>query len=81
MKKKLYRSRNDKIVAGVLGGLAEYLDVDSTWVRIIFAVIFVFSMGSLTLLYILFAIIIPLAPKHDKKIIVDVEVDDIDKEN
>ena len=40
MSKKLYRSRNDRMIAGVCGGLAEYFDVDSSLIRL--AVLFVF---------------------------------------
>ena len=34
MKKKLYRSRKDKMLAGICGGLAEYFDVDPSLVRL-----------------------------------------------
>lgn len=36
--KKLYRSSSDKKIAGVCGGLADYLDIDSTVVRIVFLI-------------------------------------------
>ena len=36
--KKLYRSSTDSRIAGVCGGLGEYLDVDPTWIRIAFGV-------------------------------------------
>lgn len=59
-KKKLTRSRDDRMIAGVCGGLAEYFGVDPTLVRIIYAV------GSLlsaafpgTLAYIVLWIIMP----------------------
>jgi phage shock protein C len=42
MDKKLRRS-NDKIIAGVCGGVAEYFDIDPTWVRIGYALISIFS--------------------------------------
>ena len=45
MKKKLYRSNTDKMLCGVLGGLAEYLNVDSTLIRIAYAALCVFSAG------------------------------------
>ena len=45
MKKKLYRSKTDKMLCGVLGGLAEYLDVDATLIRILYAALSVFSAG------------------------------------
>ncbi len=58
--KRLYRSRTDRKVAGVLGGLSEYLSVDPTIIRIIFLVLLIgtgfFPMG---LLYILSIFIIP----------------------
>lgn len=63
MKKKLYRSKNDKMLCGVLGGLAEYLNVDATLVRILYAALSVFSAGfPCIVLYIICAIVIPEAP-------------------
>lgn len=63
MKKKLYRSNTDKMLCGVLGGFAEYVDVDPTLVRIIYAAVSVFSAGFPgLLLYIIAAIIIPQKP-------------------
>lgn len=40
MSKKLHRSRNDRMIAGVCGGLADYFDVDSSLIRL--AVLFIF---------------------------------------
>ena len=40
MSKKLYRSRDDRMIAGVCGGLADYFNVDSSLIRL--AVLFVF---------------------------------------
>ncbi len=59
--KRLYRSRTDKIIAGVCGGMGEYFNMDPLIFRIIFAVL-VFAGGGGVLLYILLAIIIPKAP-------------------
>ena len=60
MPKKLYRSNTDKILAGVCGGLAEYLAVDPTVVRLL-AVLSVFtSVGIIA--YIVAALVIPLPP-------------------
>ena len=39
--KKLYRSRTDVMIAGVCGGLAKYLDIDPTAVRLVFVLTFV----------------------------------------
>jgi phage shock protein PspC (stress-responsive transcriptional regulator) len=41
--KKLYRSRRDKKIAGVLGGLAEYFDIDATLLRVVYIVFFVLT--------------------------------------
>ena len=43
MNKKLYRSRNDKMVSGVCAGIANYLNIDPTLVRVIYAVLSVFT--------------------------------------
>ncbi|MHB1049886.1 MAG: PspC domain-containing protein [Bacteroidota bacterium] len=58
---RLYRSRVNKVFAGVCGGLAEYFDVDPVIIRIIF-VLMVFFGGSGILLYIAALIIIPQKP-------------------
>lgn len=57
--KRLYRDENDKILGGVCSGLATYLRVDPTLVRIIFAIITFGSFGSCFLLYILLWVILP----------------------
>ncbi|GEN56525.1 hypothetical protein GCM10012290_12130 [Halolactibacillus alkaliphilus] len=60
MGKKLYRSNQNVMLAGVLGGLAEYLNVDATLIRLIFIILLLFTAGlPLTVLYIAAAIIIP----------------------
>jgi len=55
---KLYKSNNDKVIDGVCGGLADYLEVDSSIVRILWALA-VFVGGTGILLYIIAAIILP----------------------
>ncbi len=62
MSKRLYRSRRDRKIAGVCGGLAEYFDIDPTLVRILWAVL-VLGAGTGILAYILFWIIVPEAPE------------------
>lgn len=57
--KRLVRSRRNRVFLGVIGGIAEYLDVDPTLLRVIFAVLLVFNPVAMTLLYFLLAIIIP----------------------
>lgn len=61
MEKKLYRSKTDKKICGVCGGLAEYLDCDPTWVRLITALT-VLCAGCGVLLYFIAALIIPNEP-------------------
>lgn len=58
--KKLYRSSTDKMLAGVCGGLAQYFGIDSTVVRLIFALLVFFGVGSGVILYIILALIMPL---------------------
>lgn len=57
-KKKLYRSKTDSVIAGVCGGLAEYFEIDSTIVRIIFVILAIWG-GIGIILYIIGALIIP----------------------
>jgi phage shock protein C len=59
--KRLYKSRNNKVIAGVCGGIGEYLDVDPLLIRII-TVIFFFAGGFTFFAYILGMIIIPSQP-------------------
>ena len=58
---RLYRSRNERMIAGVAGGMAEYLDVDPTVIRILW-ILATFLGGITILLYPIMAIIVPLAP-------------------
>ena len=60
--KKLYRSRTDKMLAGICGGLGEMFSIDPTLIRLIFALIAVFTLGTAALVYILGWIIIPEVP-------------------
>lgn len=61
---KLYRSRDSKWVAGVLGGLAEYFNVDATLLRLAFiALVVMLDMGVLIAVYIVMAIVVPLEPE------------------
>jgi len=57
--KRLYRSENDSMLAGVCGGIAEYLDVDPTIIRLLWAIGTLASFGFGIILYIIAAIIIP----------------------
>jgi phage shock protein C len=61
MKKKLYRSLENRKLAGVCGGLAEYFDIDPVMVRLVW-VIFFLAGGAGLLAYILAWIIVPEKP-------------------
>lgn len=57
--KKLYRSRTDKMICGVCGGFGEYLNIDSTVVRVVWALLAFGSFGLCVLAYFIAAIIMP----------------------
>jgi phage shock protein PspC (stress-responsive transcriptional regulator) len=59
MPAKLRKSRKDKMLAGVCGGLAEYLGWDPTIVRILFVIAIFLGWGSPILLYFILAIVMP----------------------
>lgn len=59
MTDRLYRSRHDRMLAGVAGGLAEMWDVDPSLVRIVWALLVVFTGGIALVVYIVMAIVVP----------------------
>ncbi len=63
--KQLYRSRTNRMLAGVAGGLGEYFDIDPTLVRLLFVFGFFFFgiPGTLALIYLVLAIVVPEAPE------------------
>lgn len=61
MKKKLYRSTKDKMLGGVAGGIAEYFDIDSTLIRVLFILV-VFLGGSGIIAYIILWVVVPEMP-------------------
>ncbi len=61
---RLYRSREDRIILGVCGGFAKYLELDPAFVRIITVVLWVFSgVVPLLIAYLVAGLIIPLEPR------------------
>ena len=58
--RRLYRSRREKIIGGVCGGIAEYSEIDLTLVRVLMALFIIFGVG--LMVYIVMWIIIPLEP-------------------
>ena len=61
--KALTKSRSDRRIAGVAGGLAEYFGIDATLVRILF-VLLALSGGPGLLLYIVLALVMPDEPRN-----------------
>jgi phage shock protein C len=59
--RKLYRSKTNRQLAGVCGGLAEYFNLDATLIRVLFVVLAVLG-GSGVVLYIALWIIVPREP-------------------
>ena len=60
-KRRLYRSKEQRLLLGVCGGIAEYFDVDPTIVRVLF-VIAALAAGPGILAYLIMAIVIPPRP-------------------
>jgi phage shock protein PspC (stress-responsive transcriptional regulator) len=59
--KKLYRSRSDRRIGGVCGGLAAYFNIDPTLVRLLFILGLIFVGGTLVA-YLILMIVIPEEP-------------------
>jgi len=63
-KKKLYRSRSQKMVSGVCGGLAEYFEIDVSVVRILWVIGTLMTAGVGVLIYIVMFFVFPEAPEE-----------------
>jgi len=61
--RKLYRSRNDQMIAGVCGGLGKYLGIDPTLIRLAFVLLLLFGIGSGLLVYLAMMLLVPLEPE------------------
>jgi len=60
--KRLFRSKNNRMIAGVCGGIGEYSNVDPTVIRLLWVLITLFTMGAGIIAYIIAWIIIPEKP-------------------
>jgi phage shock protein C len=60
--KILYRSRTNRHVAGICGGLGEFLGIDPTIVRLLFVFGVIFGYGALLILYFVMFIVVPEEP-------------------
>lgn len=63
MEKKLYRSRTDKKICGVCAGLAKYLNMDVTIMRLLVVLLTLFVGGGL-IAYIICALVMPEEPEN-----------------
>ena len=64
-KKRLYRAKDEKVFLGVLGGIAKYLEVDPTIIRIIYVILLFLAPVTAILLYFILALIMPEEPEEE----------------
>lgn len=60
--RKLYRSRNNRMIFGVCAGLAEFFGIDPTVVRLVFAAGALLGFGSFVLIYLVMFFVVPEEP-------------------
>ncbi|MDH4334592.1 MAG: PspC domain-containing protein [Chloroflexota bacterium] len=63
MNRRLYRSRREEMISGVAGGVAEYLDLDPSIVRVVWAVLAIITGGVFFIVYVVMWIVVPQAPE------------------
>lgn len=73
MERKLYRSRTDRKLFGVIGGFAKYLNVDATILRIIYVLLSIFVIGCPVIIYLIVALVMPEEPENTEYQQVDYE--------
>jgi phage shock protein C len=62
MNGRLYRSRDERVIAGVAGGLGDYFAIDPSLVRVLWVLLAVFSGGAFLIVYIVMALVVPEEP-------------------
>jgi phage shock protein PspC (stress-responsive transcriptional regulator) len=60
--KRLYRSRNNRMVSGLCGGIADYLGIDATIVRVVMVIATVVLAGLPAAVYLLLILVVPEEP-------------------
>ena len=63
LKKRLYRSKDERMLAGVCGGIGEYLEVDPTLIRLV-AVLLALAGGPGVIAYIILWLVVPERPDN-----------------
>lgn len=77
--KQLFRSRNERMIAGVCGGLGNYLNIDPTLIRLIF-VFGAFATGTaLFWVYLVMMVVVPEEPLASQAV-VEAEAEDLPEE-
>lgn len=66
MNRRLYRSPDDRVLAGVAGGMAETYDFDPSVTRVLWALLILLSGGLFFLIYIVMALVVPLRPADQR---------------
>lgn len=74
--KRLYRSVDDRMIAGVCAGIADYFDVDSTLIRLLFVFGFFVTGSGLLWAYLIMMIIVPESVPAGQDV-VTTEVEDV----
>lgn len=74
--KKLYRSRDERMIAGVAGGLGEFFSIDPTIVRLLFVLSVFFGVGAGLLVYIVLMLVVPEEPIASEAV-VEVEPEEV----
>ncbi len=75
--KRLFRSRTDVMLGGVCGGLAKYLNVDPTVVRLVFVLLFFIGGGGFWI-YLVLWFITPVEPSSSQAAVVEVKAKDVE---
>ena len=60
--KKLYRSRSNRMIVGVCGGLGSFFGIDPSLMRLLFVIGTLFGFGSFIFIYLAIFIIVPEEP-------------------
>jgi len=62
--KRLYKSKDNKVIAGVMGGFGEYFDIDPVLLRVLYILLTVFTAAVPGIIaYIFMALVMPYPPK------------------
>ena len=60
--RKLYRSRTNRLIFGVCGGLGEFFGIDATIIRLVFVIGSLLGFGSFVLIYLVMFFVVPEEP-------------------